>query len=372
MSARMSSQEQNPGAAGPDTEARIEVQVEVSAADAGGRIDRVLSERSELSRTRLKGLILDGAVTLGGRTIRDPSHRVNAGDRIVVNVPAPEAAEPAGEAIPLNIVFEDGEIIVIDKPAGLVVHPAAGHQTGTLVNALIAHCGATLSGIGGVKRPGIVHRLDKDTTGLMAVAKTDRAHQALAAQFADHGRTGPLKRGYLAIAWGAPERPKGTVDAPLGRHPTSRDKIAVRQDGRPSITHWQVLERYPGQDGKKNRKKDGKPVASLIECRLETGRTHQIRVHLAHIGHPLLGDPVYGPGFRTKAARLPPAAVQALQGLGRQALHAYLLSIQHPTTGRQLEFRSELPVDLARLRISLAAAAASPSGRPKKSSRTKG
>jgi 23S rRNA pseudouridine1911/1915/1917 synthase len=382
MSARMSSQrtpqepseEQSPAAAGPETEVRIKVRVEVSAADAGDRIDRVLAERSALSRTRLKGLILHGAVTLGRRTIRDPSHRVNVGDRLVVNVPEPEAAEPAGEAIPLDIVFEDDEIIVIDKPAGLVVHPAAGHLAGTLVNALIAHCGASLSGIGGVKRPGIVHRLDKDTTGLMVVAKTDRAHQALAAQFADHGRTGPLKRGYLAIVWGAPDRPKGTVDAPLGRHPKSRDKIAVRRDGRPSITHWQVLERYPGQDGKKESKANGQPVASLIECRLETGRTHQIRVHLAHIGHPLLGDPVYGPGYRTKAARLPCGAQQALAGLGRQALHAYLLSVRHPTTGRQLEFRSELPVDVARLRYSLTVAAPpkTPGKKPKRPVRAKG
>lgn len=353
------SQEIDPGEASPDTELKIEV-----AGDAaGGRIDRVLSEHSELSRTRLKALILEGAVTIRGRTIRDPSHRVNAGDVVVVNVPAPEEAEPSGEDIPLNIVFEDGEMIVIDKPAGLVVHPAAGHATGTLVNALIAHCGDSLSGIGGVKRPGIVHRLDKDTTGLMVVAKTDRAHQALAAQFADHGRTGPLERAYLAFVWGVPREPRGTVDAPLGRHPRSRDKIAVRSDGRPSITHWRVLERFPG--------KDGKPAVSLIECRLETGRTHQIRVHMAHIGHPLLGDPVYGPGFRTKAARLPEKAGQALEGLGRQALHAYLLAVQHPTKGQQLQFRSELPVDLARLRHSLAVEIASPR-KPKRPSRPKG
>jgi 23S rRNA pseudouridine1911/1915/1917 synthase len=347
-------------------------EIEVSGKEAGGRLDRVLAERSELSRTRLKSLILEGEVAVGGRTVRDPAHRVNAGDVIVVNVPEPEAAEPLGEAIPLKVVFEDDEIIVIDKPAGLVVHPAAGHASGTLVNALIAHCGASLSGIGGVKRPGIVHRLDKDTTGLMVVAKTDRAHQALAAQFADHGRTGPLKRAYLAFAWGAPPRAKGTVDAPLGRHPKSRDKIAIRQDGRHAITHWQVLERYPGNvSGKASA-----PIASLVECRLETGRTHQIRVHLAHIGHPLLGDPVYGPGFRTKAARLPPEARAALEGLGRQALHAYLLAVQHPTTGQHLEFRSELPGDLARLHHSLVtpatAAPSRSSGKPKKPSRPKG
>jgi 23S rRNA pseudouridine1911/1915/1917 synthase len=190
-----------------------------------------------------------------------------------------------------------------------------------------------------------VHRLDKDTTGLMVVAKTDRAHQALAAQFADHGRSGPLKRGYLAVVWGAPARHKGTVNAPLDRHPHARDKMAVRQGGREAITHWQVLETYPGADGK--------PVASLIECRLETGRTHQIRVHLAHIGHPVLGDATYGTGFKTKAARLPPKAREALAGLGRQALHAYLLAVQHPTSGEMLEFRSELPADFARLRHSL-------------------
>src|SRR3954470_14533611 len=222
----------------------------VSAEQAGQRLDRVLAAASALSRTRLKALILDGAVTIGARTIRDPGYRVNLGETVTVAVPEPEPAAPGGESIPLNIVFEDDAIIVIDKPAGLVVHPAAGHAAGTLVNALIAHCGDSLSGIGGVKRPGIVHRLDKDTTGLMVVAKTDRAHQALAAQFADHGRTGPLRRGYLAIAWGTPATPKGTVDAPLGRHQERRDKIAVRRDGRPSLTHWHVLERYPGKDGK--------------------------------------------------------------------------------------------------------------------------
>jgi 23S rRNA pseudouridine1911/1915/1917 synthase len=315
--------------------------VVVADAEAGTRIDRVLAARTPLSRTRLQALILDGAVAIGERTILDPSYRVNAGESIVVAVPEPEPAEPEGENIPLNVVFEDDQLIVIDKPAGLVVHPAAGHQTGTLVNALIAHCGDSLSGIGGVKRPGIVHRLDKDTTGLMVVAKNDHAHQALAAQFADHGRTGPLQRGYKAFVWGVPKTPRGTVNAPLERHPHARDKIAVRQSGREAITHWQVLETFNG--------KDGKPVASLIECRLETGRTHQIRVHMAHIGHPLLGDATYGTGFKTKATQLSPQAREALEGLGRQALHAYLLAVQHPTSGEVLEFRSELPVELARL-----------------------
>jgi 23S rRNA pseudouridine1911/1915/1917 synthase len=315
-------------------------------ADAGDRLDRLLAARiADLSRTRVKSLILAGEVSIGGRTIRDPGHRVNANETVAIVIPEPEPAVPQGEAIALNIVYEDDEIIVIDKPKGLVVHPAAGHASGTLVNALIAHCGTSLSGIGGVRRPGIVHRLDKDTTGLMVVAKTDRAHASLTRQFADHGRTGAMRRGYLAFVWGAPDRPRGTIDKPIGRHPHARDKMAVRADGREAVTHWQKLETFAGADGK--------PVASLLACELETGRTHQIRVHLAHIGHPLMGDQVYGPGFKTKAARLPKAAADSLAALGRQALHAYLLVIEHPTTGEVLEFRMELPADLACLRSSL-------------------
>src|SRR5690349_4382614 len=318
-----------------ETPEQIE-QVTVDGAEAGERLDRVLAAHvTALSRTRLKALVLAGRVAIGGRTIRDPGQRVNAGDRITVAVPPPEPAAPEAEAIPLAIVHEDDDLIIIDKPKGLVVHPAAGNRSGTLVNALIAHCGASLSGIGGVKRPGIVHRLDKDTTGLMVIAKNDRAHRALSAQFADHGRSGPLERGYLAFVWGAPERPRGTVDKPLGRHPRARQRMAVREDGRAAITHWTVLERYAGTDGQ--------PAASLLDCRLETGRTHQIRVHLASIGHPLMGDDTYGPGFRTKAARLPEPARQALEGLGRQALHAYLLGVEHPVTGRKLVHRSALP-----------------------------
>jgi 23S rRNA pseudouridine1911/1915/1917 synthase len=314
-------------------------------ADAGDRLDRLLAARiADLSRTRVKSLILAGEVSIGGRTIRDPGHRVNANETVAIVIPEPEPAVPQGEDIALNIVYEDDEIIVIDKPKGLVVHPAAGHASGTLVNALIAHCGTSLSGIGGVRRPGIVHRLDKDTTGLMVVAKTDRAHASLTRQFADHGRTGAMRRGYLAFVWGAPDRPRGTIDKPIGRHPHARDKMAVRADGREAVTHWQKLETFAGADGK--------PVASLLACELETGRTHQIRVHLAHIGHPLMGDQVYGPGFKTKAARLPKAAADSLAALGRQALHAYLLVIEHPTTGEVLEFRMELPVDLACLRSS--------------------
>jgi 23S rRNA pseudouridine1911/1915/1917 synthase len=335
---------------------QAQTEEKVVTAEAGGRLDRLLAQQiTTLSRTRLKALILEGAVALGGRTILDPGHRVNAGDVIAVRVPPATEPQPTPEDIPLTIVYEDDQLIVIDKPSGLVVHPAAGHPSGTLVNALIAHCGDSLSGIGGVKRPGIVHRLDKDTTGLMVAAKTDAAHQALAAQFADHGRTGPLQRGYLAFAWGAPDRPKGTIEAPIDRHPHAREKMAVRGGGREAITHWAVAERYPGPDGK--------PLASLIECRLETGRTHQIRVHLAHIGHPLIGDATYGPGFRTKSSLLPPAARDALQALGRQALHAYLLGFEHPVSGEELVFRSELPADLARLRSAMRAPDAVPLGK---------
>lgn len=328
--------------------------------EAGARLDRVLAAHvAELSRSRLKALIEAGAVAVGGRTIRDPSYRVNSGAVIVLDVPAPEPAKPAPEALPLNVVYEDDNIIVVDKPANMVVHPAAGHQTGTLVNALIAHCGVSLSGIGGERRPGIVHRLDKDTTGLMVVAKNDNAHRALAAQFASHGREGDgFERGYLAFVWGVPDRPQGIVDRPIDRSPRARDHMAIRQGGREAITHWKILERYAGGaevlSGSQAARAGGrmrKPalVASLLDCRLETGRTHQIRVHLGSIGHPVMGDPTYGSGFRTKTALLSTNAQAALADLGRQALHAYLLSIKHPSSGEILRFRSELPPDLTRL-----------------------
>jgi 23S rRNA pseudouridine1911/1915/1917 synthase len=318
----------------------------VAASEDGERVDRVLAGQAGLSRSRLKALILAGEIAIDGRTIRDPAHRVNAGAAIAVRVPPPADPVPRAEEIALAVVYEDSELIVIDKPAGLVVHPAAGNWTGTLVNALIAHCGDSLSGIGGVRRPGIVHRLDKDTSGLLVVAKTDAAHRALAAQFADHSRAGPLERGYLAFVWGAPDRPKGRIEAKIARHPHARDKMAVRERGRHAVTHWEVAERYFGAGSD--------PVASLLACRLETGRTHQIRVHLAHIGHPLLGDGVYGPGFKTKAALLGPAARDALARLDRQALHAHMLNFEHPKTRHFLQFHSELPVELARLRDSLA------------------
>jgi 23S rRNA pseudouridine1911/1915/1917 synthase len=320
--------------------------IETVTVEEDGRIDRVLAARiPSLSRSRLKALILDGQVKIATRTILDPSSQVKSGDTVSVNLPAPEEATPRGEDIPLAIVYEDDALIVIDKPKGLVVHPSAGHASGTLVNALIAHCGDSLSGIGGVKRPGIVHRLDKDTTGLLVVAKNDKAHRALSKQFADHGREGPLERGYLAFVWGGPDRPKGTIDAPLDRHPHSREKRTVREGGREAITHWQLLETFAGRDGK--------PVASLIACTLETGRTHQIRVHLAHIGHPILGDATYGTGFKTKATLLPEPAREALAALGHQALHAYLLGFEHPGTGAFMEFKSALPADLAALHAAL-------------------
>jgi 23S rRNA pseudouridine1911/1915/1917 synthase len=326
---------------------RLEVTV---AGDEGSpRLDRVLAVRlPELSRSRLKALILAGRITAKNAPIRDPAYHVVRGDTITIDVPEAVPAEPAGEDIALDIVYEDDDIVVIDKPKGLVVHPAAGHETGTLVNALIAHCGASLSGIGGVRRPGIVHRLDKDTTGLMVAAKNDRAHQSLTAQFADHGRTGEMRRGYMAFVWGVPNRQRGTVDAPIDRHPHAREKMAVREGGREAVTHWEVQETFNGRDGK--------PVAALLACQLETGRTHQIRVHLAHIGHPLMGDSVYGPHFKTKASHLGPRSQAALAALDRQALHAYLLVLEHPQTKGILEWISDLPDDLTLLRDCLRAA----------------
>ncbi len=305
---------------------------------AGERLDRYLSSAAEagghqLSRTRLKSLIEAGEVILAGAIVKDPARKVASGAIVELTPPPPEDSPLEGEDIPLDVVYEDDALIVIDKPAGLVVHPAPGHATGTLVQALIRHCGASLSGIGGVRRPGIVHRLDKDTSGLMVVAKTDEAHQGLADAFADHGRTGSLEREYLALCWGAFDIPAGTVEAALGRHPHNREKMAVvdEKKGRFAITHWRVEKTLPS--------------ASLVACRLETGRTHQIRVHLAHIGHPLLGDPVYGAGFRTKANLLGEPAREALAAFGRQALHAAVLGFDHPATGEPMRFESAPPAD---------------------------
>ena len=318
------------------------LQFVVEAENAGERLDRFLSRAAEasgerLSRTRLKALIEAGEVTVDGAVARDPAKKVAADARVEVEPPPPEDSPLEGEDIPLDVVFEDEHLIVIDKPAGLVVHPAAGHATGTLVQALINHCGASLSGIGGVRRPGIVHRLDKDTSGLLVVAKTDEAHRGLADAFADHGRTGSLEREYLALVWGTFLSSAGTVEAPLGRHPHQREKMAVvaEDKGRFAITHWNVEEAFA--------------TAALVACRLETGRTHQIRVHLAHIGHPLLGDSVYGAGFKTKANLLGEEARAALTALNRQALHAAVLGFDHPVTGAAMRFESEPPADFRAL-----------------------
>ncbi|HLH11669.1 MAG TPA: RluA family pseudouridine synthase [Methylovirgula sp.] len=323
---------------------------EVVTAESGLRLDRFLADRAEaqeagLSRTRLKSLIENGAVSLDGAGVKDPAIKVKAGQKILLRVPPAGDPLPRGETMALAIRFEDAHLIVLEKPAGLVVHPAPGHATGTLVNGLIAHCGAELSGIGGVRRPGIVHRLDKDTSGLIVVAKSDRAHQGLAAIFADHGRSLSLTRDYLAFVWGVPERPAGTIATALARHKSDREKMAVAREGREAVTHWELREVYKGAEGA--------PVASLLCCSLETGRTHQIRVHLAHIGHPVLGDPLYGRGFRTKAALLNPEARAVLAGLDRQALHAATLGFIHPITGRACLFESALPPELQRLHDAL-------------------
>ena len=327
---------------------------EVDKTHAGQRLDRFLSHAlPQLSRTRIQALIKQGQVTIrqaqtasSGATIEDVKYRVKPGECYELVVPEAVETTLQGEEIPLNVVYEDDALIVIDKPAGLVVHPGAGQTSGTLVNALIAHCGKGLSGIGGVVRPGIVHRLDKDTSGLMVVAKADRAHRGLAKQFADHGRTGSLERGYLALVWGAPGTRKGRIEGAIDRHPTSRTKMAVmRNKGRHAVTHWRLKESY-GQD------RDG-PMASLLACTLETGRTHQMRGHLAHIGHPLRGDPLYGRGFKSKLQKLPQGVQDTVGGLHRQALHAERLAFIHPVTGALLEFNSALPDDLAEIAASL-------------------
>ncbi|MCE1237538.1 MAG: RluA family pseudouridine synthase [Hyphomicrobiales bacterium] len=344
----------DPGAeAAPDAGA---ITIDVEAEASAERLDAALARRIPgLSRSRLKALIGEGRVTLGGATVTDASRKINAGARIVVDLPAPVAAAPQAEDIPLDVVFEDDEVVVLMKPAGLVVHPGAGNGSGTLVNALLHHCKGSLSGIGGVERPGIVHRLDKDTSGLMVVAKTDRAHKSLAAQFADHGRTGPLERAYHAIVWGVPKYAEGTITTQIGRDPKNRQAMAaVKTGGREAITHFKVLETFGApRPGAKVREASAGPVASLVECVLETGRTHQIRVHMAEIGHPLLGDDLYGSGFRTKLEKLEklsPEAADALRALGRQALHARLLAFAHPANKRKvMRFEEDWPEDLERL-----------------------
>lgn len=327
-----------------------------SGENAGERLDKWLSAMvPALTRTRLKALIEAGALKRDGVPVREASLRIRGGEAFTLEIPPSEPPEPRGENIPLDIYFEDGDLIVVNKPAGLVVHPAAGNRAGTLVNALIAHCGTSLSGIGGVARPGIVHRLDKDTSGLLVAAKNDAAHQRLAALFAAHD----IERAYLALVSGAPRPHVGTIAAPIGRA-NDRRRMAVydddreRRDARRAVTHYKVVETF----GRQRARLAGDAVAALVECRLETGRTHQIRAHLAHIGHPVLGDPVYG---RPGLAGLRPGdeaadrARAALSAFRRQALHAAVLGFAHPASQEPLRFEAEPPEDFRTLREALAA-----------------
>jgi len=307
------------------------------AADVAGRLDRALADAlPELSRARIQGLMSEGAVSRGGEALTDPSARAAPG-LYRLDIPEARPADPQAEAIALCVLFEDAHLIVIDKPAGMSAHPAPGSQGGTLVNALIHHCGASLSGIGGVARPGIVHRLDKNTSGVMVAAKSDAAHRGLSALFAAHD----IERVYLALTRGAPTPARGTVITRLGRSSGDRKKMAVlRSGGREAITHYAVERAF----GPASR-----PAAARIACRLETGRTHQIRVHLAHLGAPCLGDPDYGSGAPTLAVRQAMAAA----GLKRQALHAAVLGFRHPITGEALRFATAPPADMALLEAAL-------------------
>lgn len=302
--------------------------------DAGTRLDRMLATRfADLSRSRLKRLVEQGQVTLDGKPIGDPAFKVKAGQVFTVVLPPPESATIEPQPMDLNIRFEDEHVLVLDKPAGVVVHPAPGNPDRTLVNALVAHCGESLVGIGGVRRPGIVHRLDKDTSGLMVIAKTERAHRALAADFAARRVT----RAYQAVVWGVPTPKTGEIVGAIGRNPRDRKTMAVVADGKAAITRYTVFKSFG-------------TAAALIECRLGSGRTHQIRVHLLSKGNPVIGDPVYrGRHVTARLARLPPAARQAVAGLRRQALHAYLLGFRHPATGEYRQFKSALPSEIADL-----------------------
>jgi 23S rRNA pseudouridine1911/1915/1917 synthase len=310
--------------------------ITAAPAAAGERLDRFLAAHiGDLSRSRVKGLILDGAVTRDGTVIRDPADAVRAGATYAVDIPPALPATPQGQDIPFPILYEDADLIVLDKPAGLVVHPAPGNPDGTLVNALIAHCGESLTGIGGERRPGIVHRLDKDTSGVMVAAKTELAHTALSAAFAARD----LDREYLALCWGLPKSARGDIEGPIGRDPRDRKRMAVvTRGGRQALTHYELRQGFG-------------LAAALIACRLATGRTHQIRVHLAHIGHPLIGDPVYLRRRPAAASHLAEPARRAALDFPRQALHAARLGFRHPRSDAMLNFESKLPadfIDLAR------------------------
>lgn len=311
----------------------------VEAPQAGKRLDKWLAEGLPAqSRSRLKALIEAGLVTAADGPATDPNRKVRPGESYVVTIPEAEPAEPKAEAIALTILYEDEHLVVIDKPAGMVIHPAPGNATSTLVNALLHHCVGSLSGIGGVKRPGIVHRLDKDTSGALVAAKSDLAHRGLAEQFAKHS----IIRAYRAVCWGVPVPREGEISGNLGRSPADRKKMAVVQHGgRHALTRYRVEQAYG-------------TVAALVQCRLATGRTHQIRVHMASIGHPLIGDPLYGRGpHMTKG--LSPELKAVLASFPRQALHAYKLGFIHPVTHQRLSFRSQIPTDFNALTNSLEA-----------------
>jgi len=312
----------------------------VDDSQSGQRLDRFLAGvHADMSRSRLRQLIDAGAVTRGGETIRDPNHRVKPGETYTIDVPEPAPALPQGQDIPLVVVYEDKDLIVIDKQAGLVVHPAAGNPDGTLVNALIAHCGATLTGVGGEARPGIVHRLDKDTSGLLVAAKNERAMTSLGKQFANH----TIERAYHAVVWSSPRLGDGIIETQIGRNPFDRKRMGVlRGGGKEAVTRYRVVERFGDP---------GRPFASLLECRLETGRTHQIRVHLTHLGFPLIGDATYGRTHQAPRAKTPAetAAYEAVMNFPRQALHARLLGFQHPSLHKTLRFESNWPADLSSL-----------------------
>jgi 23S rRNA pseudouridine1911/1915/1917 synthase len=306
----------------------------------GWRLDRFLAAAlPDFSRSRLKQLLDGSAVSLGARTIKDANHRVKPGESYMVVIPPTAPATPQGQDIPLDVVYEDKDLIVIDKPPGLVVHPAAGNPDGTLVNALIAHCGPGVLRIGGEERPGIVHRLDKDTSGLLVAAKTERAMASLAKQFANH----TIERAYNAVVWGSPRDASGLIESQIGRSPFDRKRMTVlRAGGKRAATRYKVMEKFGPVE---------RPFASLIECRLETGRTHQIRVHLTHLGHPLIGDPQYGRNRSAPRAKslAETRAFTAAADFQRQALHAFVLGFQHPSLHKTLRFEAPWPADFAEL-----------------------